>query len=243
MIQQIFDILKNNILITIGPVVGIVVGAFLGSIFHPDKKTLSILRNLAAGLVLAALSIELTPKVTGAESWKSKIAILSGIVIGALMMILIRTFSAKKDDKAEILASIGTDFFIDALLIGIAIGVISGGKSKGGIIMALALGLEMFILTMSTVAGFKSNALHAIMVAGIFTLSVLAGIFFGIFAASNFQSSFVICGMLAAGLSVLIWLVCEDLIAKNDPKILDSRIGATMLFLGFMLVVVMEWFE
>lgn len=241
--EQIFDIFKNNILITIGPIIGIGVGAFLGTIFHPDKKTVSILRNLAAGLVLAALSIELTPKITDAESWKSKIAILSGIVMGALIMILIRTFSAKKDDKAELLTSIGTDFFIDALLIGMAIGVISKGKSKGGLIMALALGLEMFILTMSTVAGFKSNALHAIMVAGIFILSVLAGIFFGILASSKFQNSLAICGMLAAGLSVLIWLVCEDLIAKNDPKILDSRIGATMLFLGFMLVVIMEWFE
>ena len=235
------DLLKlSNVPVMIGPSLGIVTGAIIGSIIKPSKQSLAIMRNLAAGLVLAAVSTEITPQIADVETWKNRLAILAGIAIGLGMMIILRTIYSKHDGvSTETITSIAIDFYIDSLLIGIALASISGSAS---IITALALGTEMFILSMGTISTMHdANAsIGSIsLVTTIFVLSSISGLSSGIFLARWLKNTPIFYALLAFGVAALIWLITEDLLHKS--KYLDTRLGATALFVGFSIVLIFGW--
>lgn len=243
------DKIKNaftlkNAPVMVGPSIGIVAGSLLGSAIKPSIETLAVLRNLAAGLVLAAVSTELAPQVAEAHFYRERISVIAGILIGLGLMITLRTiFSQKNEEKMsiEVVVSIAIDFFIDSLLIGIALSSLTGGTSS--MIMAIALGIEMFILSMTTTSQMhaaNSSYLYIMTVTATFVMSTIVGLFSGMFAANMLKGTPMMYMLMAFGVSALIWLVTEDLIVKS--KYLDSRLAASMLFLGFMTVLVIGWF-
>ncbi len=239
-IKNLFTL--KNAPVLVGPTLGILVGSVFGTAIRPSMKSLALMRNVAAGLVLAAVSTELAPKIADVDEWKSRIGVLAGIVIGLGMMITLRTIFSQKSKgmTIEVIISIAIDFFIDSLLIGIALGSIS---SNASFVMAAALGIEMFLLSMTTMSQLQeanSSAFYIVIVTAVFVLSSIGGIMSGIFVANRFKGTPAFYTLLAFGVAALVWLVTEDLLDKS--KHVDTRLGATMLFIGFTLVVVMGWF-
>lgn len=233
----------KNLPIMLGPSVGILLGSVIGGFLKPSVETMVILRNAAAGLVLAAVSTELIPEIADVDGYKHRIAVMAGLVIGLGMMLLLRTFfSQKNEDKMsiEVVTSIAIDFFIDAMLIGIALGTGSGTSS---FIMAVSLGVEMFILSMTTISQMhaaKSSIGYMIMVSGIFVVASVVGLVGGMFLAQRLKGAAGFYGLLSFGVAALVWLVTEDLLTKS--KYVDTRVGATFLFLGFATAIAMGWF-
>ncbi len=235
-----------------GPMMGILVGAFIGTYFKPSEKTVSGFKSLAAGIVLAAVSTELIPEVAEVDNTKERLWVVFGVIIGASMLIALRTYfdkyDATKEGKGkvpwEMIISIAIDFFIDAILIGMAMTVTTGMESSAGLIMAFALGTEMLIITLTAAGQMKENKVKGGElwgIAGGLAGVVLLGGLIGNYVGTSFKGTPSYYGLLAFGVAALIWLVVEELFVETGKNVLDSRIQASLIFVGFLAIIGSGW--
>ena len=231
---------------TIAPVAAIVLGSVVGYQVTPSKRVVSSLRFVAIGIVLAALSTEFVPDMIKAPDAKDKIAAVAGFVGGALLMILLRTLLPKDGTHTspyELAGALAADFFVDAVMVGIALGLAEGGA----LIVGAALSTEMLILSMTTGALMKHQGQSPETnygITGILVASVAAGLAIGYTASTNLRGSAIIKGLVAMGSASVIWLLTEELLGNSPTKpVLDSRVGASLIFLGFGVMAFSEWLE
>ncbi len=236
----------------IGPMLGILVGAAIGTHFTFSKEIVSGLRSLAAGIVLAAVSTELIPEIAEVEASKERLWVVFGVVIGATMLITLRSYFDKYDPTKEgenkvpweMIISIAIDFFIDAILIGMAMSITTGDEGNTGLIMAFALGTEMLIITLTAAGQMKENSVNRGEIWGIaggLAGVVLIGGLVGNYVATSFKGSPPYYGLLAFGVAALIWLVVEELLVETGKGNLDSRIQASLIFIGFLGIIGSGW--
>ena len=235
-----------------GPMLGILVGAFIGTRFSFSPKVVTGLKSLAAGIVLAAVSTELIPEIADVDIAKERLWVVFGVCFGAIMLMTLRSYfdkyDATKEGKGkvpwEMIIAIAIDFFVDAILIGMAISLNSGAEGGAGVIMAVALGTEMLIVTMTAAAQMKENQVSKAeawgIAAGLAGVVLLGGLL-GNFVAARFKGSPPYYGLLAFGVSALIWLIFEELLVETSKNALDSRIQASLLFLGFLGIIASGW--
>ncbi len=215
------------------PVASILLGSTIGHLTSPSKKVITALRHLASGIVLAALGSELVPEIIASEGTAERTASVAGFVGGALLMILMKTMLSSKNKSRSLVAALASDFFVDAVLVGMTLGL-----SKGGFMVTAAFSAEMFVLslTMASMVGVEG-----IKDTGILIASVIAGLILGYSTSSFLEGSSTMKGLMAVGVSVIIWLVTEELLGTSTPSSLDPRIRAAMTFLGFGVVTFSEW--
>ena len=94
-VKQSTDVLKY----VAGPAAGVLVGALIGSFFKPSKKVIAGLKALTSGIILGAISSELFPEIAGVTSTPEKMWVLLGLVLGAGMLIGLRTVFAKYESN------------------------------------------------------------------------------------------------------------------------------------------------
>lgn len=227
-------------------VIGITIGYFVSLLFTPTENTLTYLRNLAAGIVFAAASTELIPKVMSASTRDERSIVIAGMVIGLVALITIRSLINKYQIDTiegeipwESTISLAIDFFIDSFIIGIT-------STKGvKLLLGTALATEMFMLTLTLngiMKGKKVKGIYRFLVTTIIIIVVLVGGTLGYYLGENFKGKPIFYGILAFGLSVLIWLIMEELLVYNKKNSTSNSIIATsMLFLGFIGVIIGEW--
>ena len=242
---------KKLSMLMIGPFLGIIIGGVIGSFIKPDPKLLTSFRSLAAGIVIAAVSTELIPEVAEVEGWKNRLGVLLGIVIGAGALIGIRSILNKyekagksKSIQWEMVTSIAIDFFIDAVLIGMAMTVLSGEASNAGLVIAISLGIEMLLVTFSLADTMNSGGVSRLKIMGIcagLLAIVTVGAIVGYITASKFKGTSPYYAMLAFGVAALLWLVVEELLVEKVKGRIDSRLQATFIFVGFILVIGSGW--
>ena len=199
---------------------------------------------------MAAVSTELIPDVAEVKEWKERGAVLFGIILGALVMIVLRTIFSKYTNEGEsgvipweMVISIAIDFFVDAILIGMSLSLGPGLEANTGLVMTVALGFEMMLLTVTTASQMSLNKVTRGKIIGISVMLaaiVLIGAYLGNFIARKFKGTPYFYALLAFGVSALIWLIVEELLADIGTN-LDSRISATMMFIGFMMVIASGW--
>ena len=79
-------------------------------------------------------------------------------------------------------------------------------------------------------------------IVAILAAAFVAGGLTGYFAASKLKGTSAYYGMMAFGVAALIWLIVEDLLVGVN-KVLDSRISASLIFAGFMAIIVSGWYH
>ena len=235
-----------------GPMIGILVGAAIGTHLTISDKTVSGLKSLAAGIVLAAVSTELVPEIAEVKVPKERLWVLFGIVMGAMLLIVMRTYFSKYDPLKsgggrvpwEMVLSIAIDFFVDAILIGMAMTITTGVEGNTGMVMAVALGTEMLIITLTASGQMKENSVKTPEIWSIaigLSCVVLLGGLLGNYVAKSFKGSPPYYGLLAFGVAALIWLIIEELLVETSKNNLDSRIQASLVFIGFLGVISSGW--
>ena len=231
------------------PVAAIVLGSAVGYQVTPSKEVVSGLRFVAIGIVIAALSAEFVPNMLEAPELRDKIASVAGFVGGAMLMILMRTLLPKDEGKAspyELAGALAADFFVDAVMVGMSLGL-AEKLGSGTLIVGAALSTEMLILSMTTGALMKrrgEDAATNYTVTGILVAAVVAGLTVGYVASTNLRGSAIIKGLVATGAASVIWLLTEELLGHSPTKpVLDSRVGAALIFLGFGVMAFSEWFD
>ena len=224
------------------PATAVMLGGIAAIIRVPGARLRSAVQHFAAGLVFAAIGVELLPDIVHEGR---PVAVLGGFGIGLALMLGIRSWAERGGQKgvsgarqpSGLLATLGVDLIIDGLLIGI--GFAAGAKE--GLLLTVALATEGLFLGLSgSVAQSKVGVPRPriiLVTAGLATL-LLGGAAAGA-ALLGGLSGWGRELMLSFGASALLYLVTEELLveAHEEPET-AALTGA--FFVGFVLLLIVE---
>ncbi|GEM_PF-116969 len=204
------------------PVACLVVSGLIAFRHPPGAKLRSGILHFAAGVVFSVTAVELLPDVVRRHvPWH----VALGFSIGVLAMFTIRTF-AKKAEKGILdgsgaipwgmVVGVGVDVLVDGLLLGI---VFAAGP-KAGLLLALALAVELVSLGLAMGSQLANERLAFRTAAGLLAGTALA--FFAGTAGSVLFTSLLSADaldvFLAFGLAALMYLVTEELLVEAHEE-------------------------
>ena len=146
-------LLQKIILFSLIPVLTMIVGGLIAIVRRPNGNVRSLILHFAAGVVFSVVAVEILPDVVKGHAPVQEII---GFSAGFLLMVGIRHFLEGGEEKAAVLSkqglpfallgTIGVDILVDGLLLGIGF---SAGETTG-MLLAIALSIELLSLGMAT---------------------------------------------------------------------------------------------
>jgi ZIP family zinc transporter len=220
------------------PVATMIVGGVAAAFRPPGPSLRSWIQHFAAGVVFSAVGVELLPDILGQDRL---LQIGVGFSIGVVFMLSLKALSQRMESDGEggqstgLVVTVGIDIFIDGLLLGLAF--VSG--EAFGILLTLALAMELLSLGLSVAASLNQTPLSRgrviVTTAG---LALLVGIGAAIGTTLFAQlSAAVLEVFLSFGLAALLYLVTEELLVEAHA-VEETPLAAGMFFAGFLLFLV-----
>jgi ZIP family zinc transporter len=211
-------------------------GGVLASVWTPSEQTRSQIQHFAAGVVLAALAVELLPEI---EREHAPGLVLAGsFALGSLFMYALKLWTLRLEKQAEqtrqthelstgLLLATFIDVATDGFIIGAGFAV--GGET--GAILAIGLSVELLFLGLSLTSnatkGWRIIAISGALGVTVLMFSVLGSVL--LVGASHA----VIGGTLAFSAAALLYLVTEELLIEAH-EVEEKPISTLVLFSGFL---------
>lgn len=224
------------------PAAAVVLGGVISVIRPPSVSTRSAVQHFAAGVVFAAVATELLPDVMHR---KMPLFTIFGFALGVIVMLIVKALTENEPKKGSIkeglptalITALGIDIALDGLLIGV--GFAAGEKQ--GILLTIALTLEVLFLGVSAAAALSgagaSQARIAMTTTGLGGL-LLLGAALGAIFLSNMPSEMLDI-VLSFGIAALLYLVVEELMVEaHDAPETPWLSGA--FFIGLLLLLILE---
>lgn len=220
-------------------------GGIIALFWNPTTTMRSAIQHFAAGAVLAAVAANVIPEV---ERTGTLAGIVSGFAAGGLLMIgmkwLIVRYENQGKQKSRIPLGLTAAAAVDTLIDGALTSAGFSANQQLGVLLAAALALELFFLTLSVGLEFREGHFRVWQ-----SLAVTSGISLmfvvGAFGASFFlakASGATLAIVLAFGAAALIYLVAEELLVEN-VEAEESIIPTMTLFSGFLALLVLKLLE
>jgi ZIP family zinc transporter len=195
-----------------------------------------LIQHFAAGVVLAALAVELLPEI-GREHAPG-LVLIGSFAMGSLFMYALKLWTmglALKAKNSGASVGLGTGLmlatFIDVATDGFIIGAGFATGGETGTILALGLSVELLFLglalTSAATAGWRIIALS-----GALGLTVLVFAMLGSALLAG-ASHAVIGGTLAFSAAALLYLVTEELLMEAH-EVEEKPVSTLVLFGGFL---------
>jgi ZIP family zinc transporter len=211
-------------------------GGVLASVWKPGHETRSLIQHFAAGVVLAALAVELLPDIERehAPGW-----VLAGaFALGSLFMYGLKLWTLRLEHRASGNApgaALSTGLllatFIDVATDGFIIGAGFAAGGATGTILALGLSVELLFLglalTSEATAGWRIIAISGALGGTVLCFSLLGN------ALLSGASHAVIGGALAFSAAALLYLVTEELLMEAHT-VEERPFSTLVLFGGFL---------
>jgi ZIP family zinc transporter len=211
-------------------------GGILASLWKPTHQTRSLIQHFAAGVVLAALAVELLPEIQREHAPGLVLAV--SFALGSLFMYGLKLWTIRLEHGAVtegpatglstgLLLATFIDVAVDGFIIGA--GFAAGGET--GTILALGLSVELLFLglalTSDATAGWR-----IVVISGALGGTVLSFAFIGNMILAG-ASHAVIGGALAFSAAALLYLVTEELLMEAHT-VEERPISTLILFGGFL---------
>lgn len=216
-------------------------GGILALIWHPSREMRSLIQHFAAGVVLAALAVELFPEITQEHAPAG--LLLASFAAGSVLMYLLKLWTihlekvqhahpsanppSESVDKGLLIATF-VDIAVDGIIIGA--GFAAGGET--GTVLALGLSVELLFLglalTSDSLKGWRIVAVSTALGVTVLVCAVLGNWLLA--GASNA----IIASALAASAAALLYLVTEELLIEAH-EIEEKPFYMLVLFSGFLL--------
>lgn len=232
--------LFNIIIYALLPVAAIIIGGVIGLLKKPSGAVTSSVLHFAAGVVFSVVAVELLPDIIKQHK---PLEVGIGFGLGIAAMLLVKFFVEKlekKDDKLSannrlpigLLIAMGIDMLIDGLLLGVGF---AAGK-KEGILLSIALAVEVFSLGLAVVLACADSSISKQKnIAIVFGLGMLffMGAIIGILFLSGLSQEMLEL-VLSFGLAALLFLVTEELLTEaHEEK--ETPFQTACFFGGFLL--------
>jgi zinc transporter, ZIP family len=222
-----------------------VLGGVLALLWVPGVKARSAVQHFAAGVVIAAVASELIPEV---ERIGTVLGILSGFAAGGLSMIglkwLVLKFEKVEREKHQLPIGLAAAAAIDTLVDG---AIIIAGFSTGqklGSLLAIAMAVELFFLTLSVGSEFHKNKMNRwqgfAVTTGIALMLLLGAAGAFLFLRDASESTLAV--FLSFGAAALIYLIAEELLVEAIEAE-ESLFSTAMLFAGFLVLLALKLFS
>lgn len=206
----------------------------------PSKRSTAVIQHFAAGIVFAATALELLPR----ERTEAAIPVVIGFALGIGLMLGLRELAQRIErrdtDKrfpAGLVLVTGLDLLIDGLVLGMAF----AAGEKSGVLLAIALTLEVLFLSLSVSAAISNaGASRSLAMAAPAVLALLlsaAAVFGRIFFGALPPFPFAI--LLGVGIVALLYLVTEELLVEAH-EVAETPCSVAAFFVGFLLFLVIE---
>lgn len=241
MTSTIFSVLTYA-LIPAGTLIG---GGALATLRTPGPKVRSAVQHFAAGLVFAAVAVELLPDMMHK---RKPVAALIGFTLGVALMLLVKHLAERMEqepaegapqveNRTGLLVTLGIDVLIDGLLIGVSF----AAGAKAGVILTVALAVEVMFLGLAASVALSESGESRLKImavcAGLAGL-LLAGATLGATFLHNLSGA-MLEGVLAFGCAALLYLVIEELMVEaHEEK--ETPVQTAMFFVGFIALLITE---
>ncbi|MBF9252225.1 transporter [Pontibacter sp. 172403-2] len=218
----------------------LLIGGVLSIIRTPGAKLQGAILHFAAGVIFSVVAVELLPDIMAKHN---TLEIVIGFGTGVLLMLAIQYFlEPKKEQEASggfpiaFMVIIGIDLLIDGVLMGIGFAT----SQEAGVLLAVALSVELLSLGMATSTTLgSSGASRKIKILSILGLSVLV-------LDSALVSATLLSGIsdayleviLSFGLAALLFLVTEELLIEAHENKQTPLLTAAF-FAGFLLFMLL----
>lgn len=223
----------SAILYTLIPLAAVLAGAILSIVRRPSAGFVSAMQHLAAGVVFAAAATEILPQI---KHDASPVATLLGGMAGVAVMLLLKELEGRARGPVAMLGAVGIDILVDGMVLGLAF--VAG--EKAGILLTVALTLEVLFLGLTVTAELGETIASKLrVIATVFGLSLLLPLGAAIAMPVAALPTPVIVGFLSFGLMALLYLVTEELLAEAHERP-DSPLISAMFFVGFLGLLVIE---
>ncbi|HKP75723.1 MAG TPA: transporter [Longimicrobiaceae bacterium] len=219
------------------PVVMTAIGAALAALRPPGAQLRSAVQHFAAGVVFSVVAVELLPDVARTHEYTE---VAGGFAAGVVLMLVLRRFTEKPESSGSpvtMLAAVSVDLLIDGILVGIAF----AAGEKEGILLSVALGLELlslglalsFDLARAGLSRLRAAVVPVALAAG----ALLAGTFAGVLLLVD-ASPHLLATVLSFGCAALLFLVTEELLVEAH-EVPESTATTAMFFAGFLLFLLL----
>ena len=226
------------------PAVMALLGGVVGLFYRPKATVLSLFQHLAAGVVFAAVAVELIPQIVKAHE---PVSLTVGFVLGVLLMIGIAAVGGGHGDHDDddtagavsvgFIAAIAIDLFIDGALISIA--AVAG--ERGGLLISIALAIEILFLSLTTSLILKKAKLSnrtSLLTTLMLTACILLGALGGYMIIMALPPT-ALNALLAFGIAALLYLVTEELLVEAH-EVKETPLITAAFFLGFFLIFLVD---
>lgn len=222
------------------PAVVSIAGGVLAALWTPSRQVRSLIQHFAAGVVLAALAVEVFPEITAAHAppaW-----LLVPFVAGSVAMYGLKLLSERLETRAEH-GSVATGLviatFIDVAMDGFIIGAGFAAGGTTGLALALGLSVELLFLGLALTSDGPGGA-RILLLSGGLGATVLAAAIAGAVLLTG-ASEVTIAAVLSFSAAALLYLVTEELLmeAHAGPE-KETPWSTLVIFAGFATFWVIE---
>ena len=190
-------------------------------------------------------AVELLPEVRrGHDPFEVGWTFAAGVALMLVIDVLVKRFrhAGEQGDtrgpSPGALVPIGVDVLLDGILIGIAM---TAGL-KQGVLLTIALTLELFSLglTMALEFGASKRFVRVLAPTGIACLMIIGAVLGRTLLAD--ASVHTLAGLLSFGCAALLFLVTEELLIEAHESA-DTAVTTTMFFVGFLIFLLLGMVE
>lgn len=213
-------------------------GALVGLVWRPSIHSRSAIQHFAAGLVIAAVASEVIPEV---ETTGTPAGILLGFAAGGAVMIALKwavvRFERRESERKQMPIGLSAAAALDTFIDGAITATGFSAAAHVGALLAIALSVELFFLTLSVGSGYPRRRRGALVGAGIALLFPVGAVA----AAALFHDAHpaTLAILLSFGAAALVYLVAEELLVEAIEAE-ESLFSTAMLFCGFLVVVALR---
>lgn len=230
------------------PAAAVLVGGVAAAFRPPGDRLRSVLQHFAAGVVFAAVSGELLPALMHEAA---PVPVVVGFTLGVALMLGVKRLTEPAEragDASEaedrpggsargLVTVVAVDVAIDGLLVGVAF----AAGEEAGLLVTVALTLEVLFLGLATAAALvRSGASRGRVIgtsAGFAAVLALGAVVGGAFAGR--VAGPVLEGVLAFGVAALLYLVTEELLVEAH-EVPETPFTTATFFGGFLALLLVE---
>lgn len=219
-----------------------ILGSVIALFWSPGTKVRSAVQHFAAGAVLAAVASNLLPEV---EQIGTLPGIVGGFVAGGFLMVVLKwlvvRFERQKKHGGGVPVGLAAAAAVDTFVDGIIISAGFSANEQVGILLAIALSLELLFLTLSVGVEFREihfGTWRSLAITGGIALLQLAGAIAAAFLLADVPKT-TLAVVLSFGAAALIYLIAEELLVENIQAE-ESIFSTVTLFGGFLVLLVLK---
>lgn len=231
---------------SIAPALGVAAGGAIATWHEPGKLVRSYIQHVAAGIVFAAVAVEILPEVMHRGN---PVAAAGGFAVGVVAMLAIRALSRRAESSIDsgpampwpLIGAVGVDIFVDGMLVGVGFAI----GARQGILLSVALtgcAISLGLATAVSMLRLKTTPGRVLTTTSGIALLPIAGAAIGASIITLLSGGWL-AAILAFTCAALLYLIAEELLVeahKSQQPECENAFTTAVFFAGFLAILVLD---